>query len=376
MQDQGLPRESVDRLLASAASRDASYGDGTVLSSMCTDPHPAALDAHRRFVTANLGDPGLFPGTAELEREVVEMLGDILNLDDPAGYVTTGGNESNVQALRCFRDDAETEDPNVVAPESAHFSFRKAADLLGIELRSAPLDDRYRVDPEAAARLVDDDTVGIVAVAGTTETGQVDPVPALSEIALDRDVRLHVDAAFGGLLLPFLDDPPRFDFSLPGVDTVTVDPHKMGLSTLPAGGLLLRDPDLLDAIAVETPYLTSDTQHTLTGTRTGAGAASAYAAMKSLGRSGYRDVARRCVRNAHHLADRVRDTDAVHLPVEPATNLVPIAHRDPGDLSRRLETRGWITSVSTTPEALRIVVMPHLDRDTLDRFADDLEDLA
>ncbi|MFT4923890.1 MAG: tyrosine decarboxylase/aspartate 1-decarboxylase, partial [Haloarculaceae archaeon] len=149
-----------------------------VLSSMCTEPHPAARDAAERFLATNPGDPGTYETVAKLEREAVRKLGEIAGLSDPAGYVASGGTEANLQAVRIARNRAETDDPNMVAPESAHFSFRKAANILDVELRTAPLDG-HRADVDAMGHLVDDDTVCLVAVAGSTEYGFVDPVPAI-----------------------------------------------------------------------------------------------------------------------------------------------------------------------------------------------------
>lgn len=376
MRRRGTDDEEVLKRLRAARERDTSYRGDRVLSSMCTHPLPVAEEAHRLFVEANLGDPGLFPGAAAVESEVVEALSRLLNLEDGTGYVTTGGTESNVQAIRAFRNVSGAEDPEVVVPRSAHFSFDKAADMLGVRLRKAELDHRYAVDPASVESLIGDETVAVVAVAGTTETGQVDPVPELGEIAEEHDLMLHVDAAFGGFVLPFLDDAPEFDFSIDAVDTATVDPHKMGLGTIPAGALLLRDRELLDGLATETPYLTSDEQHSLTGTRTGAGAASAYAAMESLGREGYRAEVERCMENAEALARGVRGTPGLELSLEPVTNVVSVRTDGPCRLAADLEERGWSVSVSTTPEALRLVVMPHVTRETIEELLDDLEDLA
>ena len=105
-------------------------------------------------------------------------------------------------------------------------------------------------------RLVDKNTICMVGVAGTTEYGMVDPIADLAKIACQHDLFLHVDAAFGGMVIPFLDKPIPFDFALPGVTTIAVDPHKMGMSTIPAGCLLTREPDMLDALNIDTPYLT------------------------------------------------------------------------------------------------------------------------
>ncbi|RJX47190.1 tyrosine decarboxylase MfnA, partial [Halonotius pteroides] len=103
-----------------------------VLSSMCTEPHPTAREAAEQFLASNPGDPGTYGTVSTLEREAVDRLGTVAELADPAGYIASGGTESNVQAIRLARNRADTRTPNFVAPESAHFSFRKAAGVLGV----------------------------------------------------------------------------------------------------------------------------------------------------------------------------------------------------------------------------------------------------
>ena len=130
---------------------------------------------------------------------------------------------------------AGVRDPNVVVPESAHFSFEKACDLLSIEIRSVPLDKDSRMDAGAAEEQVDRNTACLVGVAGTTEYGMVDPIRALSDIAVDRGLFLHVDAAFGGLVIPFLGNAIPFDFSLPGVCSIRWIPTRWACRPSPRG---------------------------------------------------------------------------------------------------------------------------------------------
>ena len=117
---------------------------------------------------------------------------------------------------------------------------------------------------------------------------------------------MHVDAAFGGLVIPFLPNPkPTFDFSLEGVKSITVDPHKMGMAAIPAGGILFKNAKTLDFIKTETPYLTDKVQYTFVGTRTGAAAASAWAVFKALGMEGFQKIVGTCMKNTKMLADGV-----------------------------------------------------------------------
>ena len=336
-----------------------------VLSSMCTEPHPAAREAAERFLATNPGDPGTYESVAALERRAVDLLGEVTGHSDPEGYVTSGGTEANIQAVRIARNRADTDDPNVVAPTSAHFSFTKAADILGVEYRTAPTTG-HRADPDAMAELVDEDTVCVVAVAGSTEYGYVDPVPELAALAHEVGALCHVDAAWGGFVLPFTDHEWGFDDA--AVDTLTIDPHKMGQAAVPAGGLLVRDRELLDELAIRTPYLESTSQVTLTGTRSGAGVASAVAAMESLWPEGYREQYERSMDNAEWLADQLAARG--HDVVEPDLPLVAADLSVP--MTEQLRSRGWRVA-KTGADEMRVVCMPHVTRSMLRSFVADLD---
>lgn len=168
-----------------------------------------------------------------------------------------------------------------------------------------PVDDDFRTRTDAVSAAVDDATALVVGVAGTTEYGRVDPIPELTRIAHETGARMHVDAAWGGFVLPFTDGEWSFDDA--AVDTLTIDPHKFGQAAVPAGGLLARDAAALDALAVDTPYLETRSQATLTGTRSGAGVAGAVAAMEALWPDGYRDAVERATANAEWLASALAE---------------------------------------------------------------------
>lgn len=337
-----------------------------VLSSMCTEPHPAALEAAETFLATNPGDPGTFPTIAELERAAVSALGSVVGLESPAGYIGTGGTEANVQAMRLARERSPAESPNVVVPDSAHFSFDKAAALLDVELRRVPLGPELTVDLDQLDAAVDANTALVVAVAGTTEYGRVDPVPAVAEVAASIDARLHVDAAWGGFHLPFTDH--EWHFGHAPVDSMTIDPHKVGQAAIPAGGFLVRDGRDLDALTVETPYLVTDEQPTLVGTRSGAGVASTLAAIEALWPTGYRDEHERAMRLTRWLESQL--TARGFSVVDPVLPIVTVSIES--TIVENLRERGWRLSCTTSGEA-RIVVMPHVTRSVLEAFLTDLD---
>ena len=364
MLNNGLPEEELFTFLAKKKSEDIDHAN--ILSSMCTLPHSVAVRAHCMFMETNLGDPGLFPGTFSLEQLLVKRFGDLFHCPDAGGYATSGGTESNIQALRLAKvQGADRKKPNIIVPESAHFSFKKACDMLGLQTRPVPLDRNFRMDADAAASLIDKNTVGLVGIAGTTEYGMVDPIPTLSKIAEQHNLFFHVDAAFGGMVIPFLPEPQPFDFSLGGVTTIAVDPHKMGMSTIPCGCLITRDPDLLNSLNVDTPYLTVKQAYTLAGTRPGAPVAGALAVLDYLGVEGMKAVVAGCMKNTRRLIAGM-ETLGYKRAVTPDLNVATFSCK------KEDIPEPW--KVSWTRKGhLRTVCMPHVHADRIEAFLLDMQ---
>ncbi len=354
--------------LARIRNKDIPYS--RVLSSMCTVPHPVAVEAHKMFLETNLGDPGIFVGTVELEKKLISTLGKILHKPDVSGYICSGGTEGNIQAIRAARN--MNKGKNIVVPRSVHFSFEKVGDILGLEVRKAGLNEEYKVDVSEVENLVDQRTAAIVGVAGTTELGQIDSIEDLSNIAVEREIPLHVDAAFGGLIIPFMNRKTPFDFQLEGVTSITIDPHKMGMATIPSGGIFFRDETFIDALSIETPYLTSKRQTTLTGTRSGTGVASAYAVLEHLGWEGMNDVVERCLKHTRLLVEEMSELGFEPI-IDPPMNIACFGTEKCEKLKEELYRKMWVVSTIRSPRAMRFVVMPHIDEETIKDFVSDLK---
>jgi tyrosine decarboxylase/aspartate 1-decarboxylase len=377
--EKGLPKSTIINELEAKLRGDLTYSSGKILCSMCTSPHSFAKQVYRKYLEKNLGDPSLFPASAELEQETVSMLGSLLSNPRACGSIVSGGTEANIVALWAARNLVRRECGEVVVPVSAHYSFDKASDLLNLKLIKVKLNSSYQMDVEAAEEAITPKTVAIVGLAGSTGLGVVDPIRELSEIAAEHNVYLHVDAAFGGFVLPFLKElgyePVEFDFSLPSVCSVTIDPHKMGLAPVPAGGILFRDAAMCEAVSMKVPYLVGGEmkQPSLLGTRSGASAVAVWALLKHLGRAGYAAVVERCLGLTWKLAEGIRRIDGLDVVTEPTMNIVG-AKSDTVDVSlvfRELRKRGW--AVSLVNNYLRIVVMPHTKPSHIRQFLEDLQ---
>ncbi len=365
MHEKSLPKTLVLQQLKSKLKEDFTYDSGKILGSMCTKPHAFAKQIYMKCLEKNLGDPGLFRATAELEKEAVQLLGSLLSNPNACGHFVSGGTEANIIALWAARNLSKEKRNEVIVSVSAHYSFDKAADLLGLKLIKVKLNERSQVDTAAVKEAITFKTLAIVGIAGTTDLGIVDPIPELSEIAQAHKLYLHVDAAFGGFVLPFFKELGYanldFDFKLPSVCSITVDPHKMGLAPIPAGGILFRNETIMKSVSVEVPYLAGGNteQSTIVGTRSGASAVAVWALFMHLGREGYKAVVERCINLTWKLAEGIETMDKLSLVTKPVMNIVGVKSNviDIGLIAQKLRKKGW--AISLFPSHIRIAVMPH-----------------
>ena len=374
--NRGMEEGAVLKELKIRTSEDLTFNSGKILGSMCTYPHPFARRIITEYMDRNLGDPGLHVGSQKVEMEAVQMLSNLLGLERGYGNIVSGGTEANIMAVRAFRNVSSVEKPELVLPESAHFSFLKASEMLGVKLVWAKLREDYSVDVRDVEDKITDNTIGIVGIAGTTGLGVVDDIPALSDLALDYGVPLHVDAAFGGFVIPFAKalgyELPDFDFRLRGVKSVTIDPHKMGMVPIPAGGIIFREKRFIEAISVPAPYLAGGKvwQATITGTRPGANALAVWAMIKHLGFEGYKGIVGRAMELSRWFASELKRIPGVYLIREPVLNIVSFGAEELERVEEELKRRGW--GISAHRGYVRIVMMPHVRREHLEEFLKDL----
>ncbi|MHA1695081.1 MAG: tyrosine decarboxylase MfnA [Candidatus Helarchaeota archaeon] len=382
MQEFGVPEKEIILRLTKLLKDDKKYDSGRILGSMCTKPLTIAIKIYQDFFDKNLGDPGLFPATWAIERDVIRMMSTLLNNPNGVGYCCSGGTEANLIAMRMARNSHDIKHPEIIVPLSAHASFDKAADLMNLDIIKVPLNENYQVDVEGVRAAISKNTVAIVGIAGTTSLGVIDPIKELNEIAIENDIYFHVDAAFGGLVLPFLKrlgyNIPKFDFTLDGVKSITADPHKMGMSPIGTGGIIFRDASIVRSNAFEIPYLAGGNfkQATIIGTRSGASVIATWAIFKYLGIDGYSKIVKKCMNLTHILSKGIKQIDGVSPVINPIINIVGFEsdRYNIHTIDRELRKRGW--ALGAFPNFLRIVVMPHIRKCHIDEFLSDLEDIV
>ena len=380
MRNAGESASDVRRRIATEMADDVPWT--RVLNSICTEPHPLGVEMASAAAHTNLGDVRIFRGTKRIERKVVELLLDLLGNPGGSGSLVSGGTEANLIAMLVARESARargrlTDRPEVVVSSTVHFSFTKVFGLLGLTPVVVPVDDSLRLPAGEVARRIGEHTVAVVATAGSSEFGVVVAVDEIGPVVAGREVHLHVDAATGGFIIPFArelgHDLPQFDFTVDGVDSITIDPHKYGLANVPAGAILFRGAQDAGRFAVDSFFIDTPVHNTLLGTRPGAAAVSTYAVLEHLGRDGFRDLTRTNFEVTRYLVDGLRAAGH-ELFAEPQLNIVVVKMPHAVRISQLLESKGWIVSTSKRfGETLRLVVTRHVTPAMVDEFLPVLE---
>jgi len=397
MPSEGRSRDSIIAELAGFAhDEDKTWETGKCSGTMyCGDhTHYEFLgQAFDLFAHMNALQRDMCPSMTKFEGEIIAMTLDMLHADavtdgEPAGLVTSGGSGSILHAVLAYREWAQKERgidrPNFVKPETAHPAFDKACHLLAVELRRAPIDSNtMTADVDAMAKLVDENTIAMVGSACNYGYGTVDPIAALSDLALERGVGLHVDGCLGGFILPWgqeLGYPniPVFDFRIPGVTTISADTHKYGYGLKGASVLAFRDKPLRNSQY----FLLTDwtggkyASPGIEGSRSGGILASTWASLVSMGRDGYTKYARAIFDTAFQMQDAVRSHPELRILGAPTfcfsftSDEFDIYH-----VNDFMRTRGWRFNGQQYPNAIHMAVTrPQTQSGLADEFAKDLAD--
>ncbi|MEC4016905.1 glutamate decarboxylase [Streptomyces sp. H27-D2] len=372
------------------------------------EPQAGVLMAECR--DKNMIDKDEYPRTAELEQRCVAMLAELWHAPDPAeavGCSTTGSSEACMLAglalkRRWAQRNADRYPararPNLVMGVNVQVCWEKFCNFWEVEARQVPMDgDRYHLDPQAAAELCDENTIGVVAILGSTFDGSYEPVAELCA-ALDAlrertglDVPVHVDGASGAMVAPFLDEALVWDFRLPRVASINTSGHKYGLVYPGVGWALWRDAEALpEELVFRVNYLGGDMPtFALNFSRPGAQVVAQYYTFLRLGREGFRAVQQTSREVARSLAERIGAlgdfrllTHGDELPVFAFTMADGVTSYDVFDVSRRMRERGWLVPAYTFPanredlSVLRVVCRNGFSMDLADLFLADLEQLT
>jgi sphinganine-1-phosphate aldolase len=378
----GLDAEQVLAAMSELRVDDRDWRGGRVFSlvySAGQDVHDLLERAATLSSAENALNTAVFPSLGRMQRDIVTITAGLVGADrlppdqrdGVRGFLTSGGTESLLQATKTARDWGRAErgadHPNMVLATSAHAAFEKAAHYFDVESRRVPVRADYSADVDAMADAVDDATVMIVGSAPSYPQGVIDPIPELASIAARRGILCHVDACLGGFILPFLDrlghlDKP-WDFSVPGVTSISADLHKYGYASKGISVILYRDRRL----AALQPFVTTNWlgglygSPSMAGTRPAGPIAAGWAVLHYLGADGYLELAEAAHQASTTLQAAITATEGLALRGRSDATVfafgADVDGLDTFALGDALADRGgWFFDRQTPPDSLHATV--------------------
>ncbi len=403
--DAGMSAEDALRLVSDEVVLDGDP-ERNLATFVTTWMEPEArtlieANLHRNFI-----DHAEYPQTAVIEQRCIRILADLFNATEKTtGARTQGSSEAIMLGALALkwnwraRREAEgkaLDRPNLVFGNDVHVVWEKFCRYFDVEPRIVPLQEqKYTIGPEDIESKIDENTIGVAAVLGTTFTGHADDIRGINKLLVelrndkDLDVPLHVDAASGGFVWPFLYPDYEWDFRLEQVRSINVSGHKFGLVYPGIGWLVFRDEAQLpdDLVFTENYLGKTDPTFTLNFSTGSAMVLAQYYNFVRLGRDGYGYVMRMMQRNTDALAEQIEAIGPFELVSSAEPERLPalcfrLAERhtyDEFDVASQLAAeRGWMVPAYTLPpnadhvKVLRVLVKETLSHALAETLADDL----
>ncbi|MCB1107553.1 MAG: glutamate decarboxylase [Chlamydiia bacterium] len=353
---------------------------------------------HKNFI-----DHDEYPQTEVIHNRCVNMLARLFNAPEECksiGSATIGSSEAIMLGLLAHKwkwkeRTKQGAIPNIIFGAEVHVCWEKFARYFDVEMRVIPLEKgQYVIKTEDVEKRIDENTIAVGAILGTTYSGQADPIQEINDLLVKIkkekgwDIPLHVDAASGGFVAPFTQPDFVWDFRLPQVKSINVSGHKYGLVYPGIGWIIYRDEsDFPDELVFKVNYLGGwMPTYTLNFSCNSAFVLAQYYNFLRLGREGYTDIMNNCVSNAQYLAKKLKESgnfeminEAQMLPIVAVKLKDSIKQYTVYDLSSKLRERGWVIAAYTMPPnaeevaLIRVVVREHFSRDMADILYQDIE---
>jgi glutamate/tyrosine decarboxylase-like PLP-dependent enzyme len=388
--DEAMPSDAILAHLDDLKHDDVRWRDGRAFTLVYyggADVLALADEAYRRYSSENALNTEAFPSLRQLQSEVVAIVGDWLQAgQDGAGFMTSGGTESILMAVKAARERGRKElgitRPNVVLPTSAHAAFEKGCYYFGLESRRVAVGPDWRGDVLAMEGAVDTNTVLLVGSAPQYPQGVIDPIAEIAALASQRNINCHVDACMGGVTLTYMErlgeTVPPWNFAVPGVTSISIDLHKYGYTAKGASVIMYRNKRLRSYQTYVTDNWLGGTYGSsgVLGTKGGGSMAAAWAVMHYLGDQGYMRVTAAARAACLQLAAAIRAIPQLRIRAEPQATLLAFGAADDSELDMfavadALWRRGWYVDRQGPPPSLHCTVSV-VHEDKIESFVNDL----
>ena len=371
--EHGWSDDEIVAALEAKRAHDARWREGRTFGLVFDggpEVHEIAERVALMFLHENALNTGAFPSLGEIQSEVVGACAGLFHAPaEAAGFMTSGGTESILMAVKAARERARHErgvtEPEMVVANTAHAAFHKAAHDFGVRIHTIPVRADYRADVDAMAAQVNANTALVVGSAPQYPQGVIDDIPALAEFAATVGASMHVDACMGGFVLPFMEmngEPvPPWDFRVDGVTTISADVHKLGYAPKGASVIVHRTKELrrYQTFVFDGWLGGMYASPNMQGSRPGLPMATAWAVMHKLGIDGYRRLTKLVIDTARRLVSAIRETHGCTIVGEPDAHMFAIAGvgLDVFALGDALHSRGgWHLDRQGPPDSLHATV--------------------
>ncbi|MCP4356783.1 MAG: aspartate aminotransferase family protein [Chloroflexi bacterium] len=389
----GKSSDKILQTLQAYKQHDLAWRDGRVLAYVYDagrDTEEIVKQAFTLYLSENALDPTTFPSTLQMEREIVRMTANLLRGDEQVvGNVSSGGTESIMLAVKTARDWGRAtkgiNEPEMILASTAHAAFHKAAHYLGVKLVIVPFNPHtFQADVDAMQAAVAENTILLVASAPCYSHGTVDPVPEIGALAQENNILCHVDACIGGFQLSFMRqlgyDVPAFDFTVPGVTSISIDVHKYGYAAKGASVILYKSKELrrhqIFACLSTTAYAIINP--TVLSTKSGGPLAGAWAVLNYLGTEGYQRIVREVTEATRKMIAGINALPDLHVLGRPTMCIFALESDTVNvfQLADVMRGKGWYLQPQFSADPLHPNIHITVNQATVPHVDDFLRDLA
>lgn len=403
MPEDGMPARAAYQLIHDELNLDGNPALN-LASFVTTWMEPEADKLIMESIDKNFVDNDEYPQTEKIQERVINMLARLFNAPKKChsiGTGTIGSSEAIMLGLLAHKwtwkkgrqaAGKPFDKPNIVMGADVHTVWEKFALYFDVELRLIPLKkDTYTVTVDQVAEKIDENTICIGAVLGTTFTGQMDPIKEINQLLMDIkkekgwDIPIHVDGASGGFIAPFLYPDLEWDFRLEQVKSINVSGHKYGLVYPGVGWLIFKDKENLPPeLIFKVNYLGGVMpNYSLNFSKGSSTIIAQYYNFIRLGKNGYKEIMENMIGNSRYLAKKLEDSgkfEVINKDVMFPLVTVSLKNSDftVFHLSEKLRQKGWIIPAYTLPEnaediaVMRMVIKENFGREMVDMLLDDL----
>jgi glutamate decarboxylase len=401
-----FPKKEMDPRVAYQLVHDELSLDGNPFLNLASFVHtwmePEADKLVMENINKNIIDIFEYPQTDKvIHKKLVNMLGRLFNgqKTDFVGTATVGSSEAIMLGLLAHKwtwkkSGRGTDKPNIVYGTDAHVCWDKFAKYFDVEPRRVPIDKKTRtITAEKASKLIDENTICVGCILGTTFTGEIDPIKEINKMLIDYeqrkgwDIPIHIDAASGGFIMPFTEPGFEWDFRLDKVKSINVSGHKYGMTYAGLGWLIFRDKtDLPEDLIFRVNYLGEEEEtYTLNFSRGSAMVVAQYYNVLRFGMPGYTRIMKNVLEVAQGLAQRLEKLNRFAiLNKGERLPIIAFRHAKPANytlvqLSHKLREKGWIVPAYHLPkdaediEIMRVVVRENFTSDMAEFLVNDID---